>query len=219
MLNVQVQVQTYKKKLTLDLEHHLSEADIELHRGLNDLVNAFNEKCHVIHDAGQVFRDHIANETLEVDNEKIVFNEHMETFRTLYQQKEAKLRGLWKQYVDVQKQIMELALVVLEEDDVQIAAPELDEYGNIKEGQGKAKDPELDEDAVVERKGECEQGYIDSLHVLDDFQQKLNNLTSEALKKNKEVFKAGDPVKYTMNLLTRFLGVRSRTETYEGHNC
>jgi len=186
---------------------------------MNELADTFDEKCNVISDAGQVFRDHIADEVLEVDDERIMLNEHMEAFKTLCQQKETKLRGLWKEYVEVQKQIMELALVVLDEDNVLIAAQGAGKDGSLREGQRQAKDPELDETAISERRGEFEQYHTDAVDVLDGFKQTLDNVTSEALEKNKDIFDASAPARRILNMLTNSLGVRNRAETYEGHHC
>lgn len=218
MLTQLGQLHAYRRKLASDLEHDLSQADVELHAGMNDLADTFDEKCNVISDAGQVFRDHIADEVLEVDGEKIMLNEHMEAFKTLCQQKETKLRGLWKEYVEVQKQIMELALVVLDEDNVLIAAQGTGEDGSLREGQREAKDPELDETAISERRGEFEQHHTDAMDVLDGFKQTLDNVTSEALEKNKDISDASAPARRIMNILTSSLGVRNRAETYEGND-
>lgn len=185
---IQGQLHAYKRKLASDLEHDLSQADTELHEKMHDLADTFDKKCSVIRDAGQVFRDHLAGEVLEVDDEKIMLDEHMEAFKELCEQKETKLRGLWKEYVEVQKQIMELALVVLDEDSVLVAASIAGEDGKLGEGQREAKDPELDESSVHERRGEFEQHQTDAVNALNGFEQTLDNVTSKALEKNKEIF-------------------------------
>jgi len=185
---------------------------------MNDLADTFDKKCSVIRDAGQVFRDHLAGEVLEVDDEKIMLDEHMEAFKVLCEQKETKLRGLWKEYVEVQKQIMELALVVLDEDNVLVAASIADEDGKLGEGQREAKDPELDESSVHERRGEFEQHQIDAVNALDGFKQTLDNVTSKALEKNKDIFDASLPARWTLNTLTEPLDLRNRAEANEGHD-
>jgi len=187
------QLHAYKEKLTADLEEKLSQADIELLDGMNDLADAFDEKCNVIRDAGQVFRDHISDEVLQVDDRKIMLNEHMDSFKTLYSQKEVKLRALWKEYVEVQKQIMVLAIVVLEDDDIRIANPDTDEELSPEYVYTGGKDPELDEDAAVARQSDFQQDYQDALDEIAGIQAELDDATSEALKKNKEIYKVCHP--------------------------
>lgn len=188
MLIVLDQLQTYKKKLASDLQDDLSRADLELHNGMADLANTFDEKCSIIHDAGEVFRGHIADEILEVNKEQIMLNEYMEGFKGLYQQKETKLRGLWEDYVNVQKQIMELALVILDDDDVAIAVSNPGEESDPAE-QTPSKDPGLDEDGAVARRNEFRQEYQDALDAFVGLEGEVQELTSKALDKNNNIYK------------------------------
>ena len=202
MLTFTAQLHAYTKKLASDLERDLSQADVELDRQMSDLADTFDANCHIIHEAGQVFRDHIANDMLEVHNEKILLSEHMEAFEKLHGQKEKKLRGLWEGYVEVQKQIMELALVVLDDSEVLVADLAENEGSKLTEGQKEGKKPDLDEGTVRQRRDEMRSCYAEAIDGLAGFGDSVHRVTTHAQKENKDILTVSGVVVIFTTLLT-----------------
>ena len=145
-----------------------------------DLAGDFNNKCNTIEEYSTTFEQDISQEQVEVQNkgsdtpEIFSIGEYMNVFETGYNTCKDTLAKLWDDYETVQKQIMELALVICGDNTVLIS---------LEEGQ----DPGLDEDAICDRRAEWTEAHDEASHEFDELADKVETYAEQTLTENVEI--------------------------------
>lgn len=149
---------------------------------MDSLAEKFDVRCNIITNSGQAVIGTLDQERLEIEVEGqvegIVFGQHMTRFKELYEQKSARLRGLWSQYEDIQRLIMELAVSICSDDEVLIGYSEQQDESEIENGPG------IDEDRASDQREGFRKAYNHGLDQLEELKVHIDTLTSNTLKEN-----------------------------------
>ena len=171
---------------------------------MDDLAEHFDEKCNIIEESGSACMGSLADEQLEINRgddikEVVSLGQQMEYFRNLYDKKTRRLRNLWLQYRSVQQRIMELAVVVLEEDQVLVTITEVKQKEDAREDQhakvskqspaNNDNDAGIDEAKALEEHRIFQSCYSTALSELDDIKHQVAKVAEDVLEENKQIVK------------------------------
>lgn len=175
-----------------ELNHDLATADNKLATSIDDLGHRFVGKFNLIEDSGNIVNTKLASERLEIDEgaEQIVFGPYVENFKQICREKGAKLSGLWAQYVDVQKEIMELAVTICDDEEVLIGYTQNegeDVLGMEEEKKNERDNPGIDETRASKQRDIFLSGYDHASRELDELKERVDNMTEQTLKKNADI--------------------------------
>lgn len=190
----QEQIEIYKRGLQKELSRKLDQSNEELNGKLKAVTKDFEKQCNVMETATHPLQQNLRLERVAVgecnqEQELVVLEKQMADFAKIKEEKYTALISLWKEYEDVQVQLVQCAISILGEDDIQLTEQDLLGKGICEKGEDQAVPHRQRNnfDQAREQHTEFEQSYTLSLASFDEMQAELNSLTHSALKENKDL--------------------------------
>lgn len=175
----------------------LEESNEDNIEKLNVITNAFEKKCSNIGKAVQPLRRGLATERVTVsegDNTSaiVTIEKQMTDFAKIKDEKYATLVSLWKEYEEVQIELIKCAVAILGPDDTNITEEVLpDPVANGTEcDRPERPNQNIQLDQACEQHKRSQQNYIDASASLDERQEQLSALTHTVLKDNKALLQS-----------------------------
>ncbi|KAK5104122.1 hypothetical protein LTS08_002006 [Lithohypha guttulata] len=196
----QGQLDNYKTQLVAHLNSDLADADGKVSEAVMKLAHHVDQQCLVMQDSSNSMMQDLSNETLEVDQEgtkeNVILGQHMEGFREVSETNKTRLAELWQQYETVQKQIVELVVVMLNDKEILVTCPnDHDHQHNDGHEEGC---PGIDKAAARRRREVFQRGYKHALEELSGFETEIEGTVSKALGNTEKAVKAVEDYQYKM---------------------
>lgn len=167
------------------LNSDFKSADAELGKTLDELTDEFDKRCAITQKATQFLVERVADERLQETSSEgqiraeYVLGEQMEQFRTLHLEKKHRLNQLSKEYEAIQRRIVELAIIVLGEDEVRIGIDQNRDRNTLG----------IDEVAVISERNVFHDTYETAFRGLADFRPEVSDCSEDALAENEKTIK------------------------------
>lgn len=150
---------------------------------MGDLSTQFNSRCSIIEESALRVTHSLDKEILILNDKDendpgIQFGEHMTTFKQLFESSKEKLKRLQHEYEQTQTSIKELALVILNEDNVRFT------HNSPCTGQGES----VDERRAARGRKEAQDVYGGALDELEEIGGQLEDKVAEFVGKNDKIF-------------------------------
>lgn len=159
---------------------------------MDKLAENFEKQCVIIQAAGRPLERGISDEEVTIQKpgqtqETITIGSQMAHFKKLKEEIYAQLVVLWKEYEDIQTELMQFAISVLGEEHVEIANQQLsgEAGGQQKEDRTQPRSSSLNIREARDQHLEFEKGYENAFTSLVGMQDELNSLKAITLKENK----------------------------------